>query len=142
MKLLSMDKVKRQKLQGIYHGMKQRCSNPNAPAYKWYGQKGIKVCDRWSTFQNFYEDMHKKYKPGLSIDRIDPKGDYEPGNCRWLSRSENTSRRYPMPKITIRSMLAPTFVKQAKKRKVTQEQYFDALMRMAKDYQIQLDKYL
>lgn len=47
-----------------------------------------------------------------------------------------------MPKITIRSMLAPTFVKQAKKRKITQEQYFDALMRMAKDYQIQLDKYL
>jgi hypothetical protein len=47
-----------------------------------------------------------------------------------------------LPKLTIRSMLAPTFAKQAAKRKVTQEQYFDALMKMARDYEVQIDKYL
>lgn len=67
--------------------MKARCSNPNHSAWKWYGAKGIKVCDRWKEFENFVHDMGEKPK-NSSIDRIDSSKDYEPNNCRWASHKE------------------------------------------------------
>lgn len=73
--------------------MKDRCSNPNNKNYKYYGGRGIKVCDRWvNSFENFYEDMGDKPK-GLVIDRINNDGNYEPNNCRWVTITENNRNK-------------------------------------------------
>ncbi len=69
----------------IHKGMIARCSNPKAMKYKLYGGRGIQVCDRWLKFENFLADMGEP-KPGESLDRIDPNGNYEPGNCRWADK--------------------------------------------------------
>lgn len=70
-----------------WHSMKQRCLNPNNDAYPNYGARGITVCERWLDFANFLEDMGER-PDGLTIDRIDPEGGYEPGNCRWATMKE------------------------------------------------------
>ncbi len=79
-------------LHNIWKAMHQRCYNPNRTSYPWYGAKGVKVCQLWHDFQNFYNDMAAEYVEGLSIDRLDSDGDYEPSNCRWLTKSENSRR--------------------------------------------------
>jgi len=71
-----------------WRGMINRCTNPNVDAYPWYGGRGIKVCQRWTNYDNFIADMGIPPK-GMDLDRIDPDGDYEPMNCRWVSHSEN-----------------------------------------------------
>ena len=64
--------------------IKARCYNPNKKNYKWYGARGIKMCDEWiNNFNKFLEDMGK-CPEGCSLDRIDTKGNYEPSNCRWV----------------------------------------------------------
>lgn len=82
--------------------MKQRCYNENVKAFKNYGARGIRVCDRWlDSFEAFLEDMGKKPSPKLELDRIDNNGNYEPANCRWTTRSENLKNTRPR----IRSVL-------------------------------------
>lgn len=78
-------------LHPLYHtweGMKTRCYNKNCPKYEYYGGRGIKVCDRWiQSFDNFLLDMGER-PLGMSIDRINNDGNYEPSNCRWATMSQ------------------------------------------------------
>lgn len=106
-----------------WHNMKSRCLDPKNRGYRWYGARGIKICERWLTFENFLSDMG--FRPeGLSLDRINSNGDYEPSNCRWVTQKQqlrNTRRNrmveidgqskciaewaeiYSLPRRTIRS---------------------------------------
>jgi len=73
--------------------LRQRCQNPNNPSYVYYGARGIKVCERWAKFENFLEDMGERPNRALSIDRINNEGNYEPGNCRWATWSQQMKNR-------------------------------------------------
>src|SRR5207253_5832933 len=80
------------KVTATYHSwrsMIQRCTNPKRQNYKWYGARGVSVCERWrDSFDAFLGDMGERPK-GKSLDRFpDKNGNYEPGNCRWASQSE------------------------------------------------------
>jgi hypothetical protein len=73
--------------------MLNRCYNPRVPAFQWYGGRGITVCDRWRTsVENFYADMGDP-PPGMSLERIDNDGNYEPGNCIWASAKHQARNR-------------------------------------------------
>lgn len=72
-------------------GIKGRCLNQNDPAYKNYGGRGIAMCERWAdSFENFYADMGPRPSNKHSIDRINNDGNYEPSNCRWATKKEQS----------------------------------------------------
>ena len=85
------------KLYKVWQGMKTRCYNPNFIYYCNYGGRGITICNEWKNdFSKFYEwAINNGYKEGLTIDRINNDGNYEPNNCRWVTRAEqNRNKRY------------------------------------------------
>lgn len=88
-----MDKIKRHPLWSVWMGMKQRCFNKNNKSYKYYGGRGITVCDRWlESLSNFVEDMGERPE-GYTLERINVNGDYCPDNCKWASWSEQMRNR-------------------------------------------------
>lgn len=77
------------KLYRVWYGIKSRCYNRNSSAYKWYGERGIKICDEWMKYENFKSwSITNGYRIGLTIDRINVNGNYEPNNCRWATVKE------------------------------------------------------
>lgn len=84
----------------IWRGMLERCGNQNNKRFPQYGGRGIKVCKRWQTFENFIADMGE-CKAGYSIDRINPNGNYEPGNCRWASQKDQQNNRTNNHRLTM-----------------------------------------
>ncbi len=83
-------------------GMKSRCNNPAHPQFKYWGGKGVTVCERWNdNFNNFLLDMGERPSREMTLDRINGAGNYEPGNCRWATKKEqrdNTCERYDSKK--------------------------------------------
>lgn len=83
-----------------WSGMVQRCTNSKNPKYPDYGGRGVKVCERWLSFDNFLADMGASPQ-GYSIDRIDVNGNYEPSNCRWASAKTQRSNRRDSAKVGV-----------------------------------------
>jgi hypothetical protein len=83
----------------IWADMHKRCENPNQKTFNYYGGRGIKVCERWNDFRNFYLDMGK-CPESFTLDRLDCDGDYEPSNCRWASMKEQSRNRRSNHMIT------------------------------------------
>lgn len=83
------------KLNQVWNSMKGRCMNPSDRAFRYYGGRGITVCDEWrNSFQSFYDwAVANGYQSGLTIDRIDNDGNYEPNNCRWVTNAEQQKNK-------------------------------------------------
>ncbi len=95
-------------VRGLWRNIHDRCYNPKNGGYKNYGAKGIRVCSKWRDFRKFAEWCAENgYEPGLSIDRIDTTKDYEPENCRFLTKSEHAVK-------TTRDIVADNSKKPAK----------------------------
>lgn len=97
---------KRTKAYSTWTSMKTRCSNPNNRDYPNYGGRGIRVCPQWeSSFEAFLSDIGEPPGPEYSLDRIDPEGNYEPGNVRWAnSKEQRYNQRVPVKTITFEGM--------------------------------------
>jgi len=86
----------------VWTAMVQRCTTAKHQAYKDYGGRGIKVCDRWRhSFENFLADMGPRPGKGYSLDRINNNGHYEPGNCRWATQTEQTNNHRNNHRLTL-----------------------------------------
>lgn len=89
--------MSREKIYKVWTSMKQRCENEKEKYYHRYGGRGISVCEEWTNekdgFINFYNwAVDNGYEEGLSIDRVENDGDYEPSNCQWITISENSKK--------------------------------------------------
>lgn len=83
----------RTKLFCVWQAMRDRCINPRMKNYPYYGGKGVRVCEDWMAYVNFATWARASgYQEGLTIERKDSGGNYEPDNCEWITKSENTKR--------------------------------------------------
>lgn len=78
---------------GVWSTMLRRCDNPSQDSYKLYGDRGIDVCERWHSFENFYADMGQRPSPLHSLERIDNQKGYFPKNCRWATPAEQSRNK-------------------------------------------------
>lgn len=92
----------------LWNTMLRRCENPADKKYPSYGQRGIKVCEAWHNVETFNQwATSNGYAPGLQIDRRDNNGNYEPGNCRWVTRKVNANNRRNTAYLTAFSETKP-----------------------------------
>ena len=84
----------------VWQSMIARCCHPQNGRRKWYGDRGITVCERWKNYANFFDDMGERPE-GKSIDRINNDGNYEPGNCRWITQQENCNNTRANKHLTV-----------------------------------------
>jgi len=85
--------MKKTKIYHVWAIMLDRCNNPHSIKYPNYGGRGIKVCDRWLKFENFFTDMGDKPSEEYSLDRINNDGDYTKDNCRWATNKEQSRNK-------------------------------------------------
>lgn len=92
----------------IWRGMKRRCFAPKCSAYKYYGGRGITVCEHWLEFANFFADMGPRPSSNHSIERIDNNGNYEPGNVRWATRDEQAKNKRSLLSFEVNGVVCNT----------------------------------
>lgn len=91
------------RIKSIFAGMLSRCYNTSDKSYKWYGERGVKICQEWMDNPKLFEEwsIHHGYKKNLTIDRINSDEDYCPENCQWISLEENSRKAGKVNWITI-----------------------------------------
>lgn len=82
-------------LYAVWKTIRQRCNNPDNADYRWYGGRGISICERWNDFTLFLADVGERPSPDLTIDRIDNEGNYEPSNIRWATWEQQRKNKRP-----------------------------------------------
>ena len=118
MKMSEMSKkhgLHNHKLYLYWTNMIRRCNNPKAKTYSYYGGRGITVCSEWLDVSNFINDMYPTFKEGLSLDRIDSDGNYEPSNCRWVTRTVQGRNTRKIQKNNTSGYRGITFLKDRNK---------------------------
>lgn len=90
-----------------WQGMRARCLQASNPAYRYYGGRGISICERWNDFSLFLADMGRRPSSDHSIDRIDVNGNYEPGNCRWATKKDQARNTRTARMVTFRGATRP-----------------------------------
>ena len=87
--------------------MRRRCDWPKWHDFARYGGRGISVCERWGSFENFYADMGPRPSPSHSLDRINNDGNYEPSNCRWATKVEQAVNRRTTRLVNVDGEMLP-----------------------------------
>lgn len=104
----STHKLSKVPIYKIWHAMMQRCYYEKNGSYRDYGARGITVCKEWHIFENFYRDMGDRPE-GMSIDRIDYNGNYEPSNCRWADSETQSANKRNNVLLTYNGVTKPSF---------------------------------
>lgn len=100
--------ISKHRLYGVYHDAHRRCFDDKRKDYKHYGGRGITMCERWSDYEdgfwNFLEDMLPTWEEGLELEREDCNGDYEPSNCTWVNRKQQTNNLRTNVRLTYKGL--------------------------------------